>query len=106
MRYTVWPGNPSGDDEDTSRCIAEVFDRMYNDHKLTRQCKRDRGWKIVEGKIRMSWLDDLDGQYCRQHAQQLARKWQEGDWLGIVGIERGQTMCEVEGACVAKEEEH
>ena len=27
-------------------------------------------------------------------------------WLGIVGIERGQAMCEVDGACVPKEEVH
>ena len=27
-------------------------------------------------------------------------------WPGIVGLERGAAMCEVEGACVAKEEEH
>ena len=48
MRYTAWSGNPCGDNEDPTRCIAEVFDRMSNDHRLTRQCLRDRGWKLLD----------------------------------------------------------
>ena len=78
MRYAIWPGNPCGDDEDVTRCIAEVFDRMHDMHRLTRQCKRIRGWLVIVPTRIVE--KTVIGAYCRQHAQQLARKWQEGEW--------------------------
>ena len=77
MRYNVWPGNPSGDDEDTSRCIAEVYVGMYNLHRLTRQCLRKRGWAVIVGLIAEQ---TATGPFCRQHAEQMAWKHQEEEW--------------------------
>lgn len=49
-RYGVWAGNPTGREEDTSRCIESVYERLSHGH----QCERKRG-------------HGPDGLYCKQH---------------------------------------
>ena len=57
-RYGAWAGNPKGQPEDKTRCIAEI--QGWTPY-FFRQCSRKRGY----GK---------DGLYCAQHAARDGRK--------------------------------
>ena len=64
----------NGMKEDVTRCIIEVhFGSWF------RQCLRDRGWEIIKGKLYRGY-PWKPGPYCKQHARQLARKYQEEEW--------------------------
>ena len=53
--YDKWAGNPKGEKEDLTCCIAEVHD-WTGWHLL--QCSRKRGY-------------GPDGLYCKQHAKKV-----------------------------------
>jgi hypothetical protein len=53
-RYSVWNGNPSGNPEDPSRCIEEIW--PTDGGWIPYQCSRKRG-------------HGPDGLYCKQHAK-------------------------------------
>jgi len=60
-RYNKWAGNPRGDPEDKTRCVAEVHD--YTGWHFV-QCSRKRGY-------------GPDSLYCKQHAKKMekAKAW-------------------------------
>ena len=65
--YNQWAGNPKGIPEDTTRCIAEVWDGF-----LSYQCSRKRGY-------------GPNGEYCKQHAKikersERVRKKLKNNW--------------------------
>ncbi len=63
-KYGSWAGNPKGNPEDKTRCVAEVW--PHSSGWIPYQCLRKRGF-------------GPNGEYCKQHAKRVQAEKTENE---------------------------